>query len=262
LTLELLWERDDLPRVPLPAELESFYDGRLGLEAQCLYANFVATLDGIVSIPELERSNALVADESEDDKHLMGLLRAFADCVLIGTGTMLASPKGRWRPQGVYPEGRESFAELRDALGKSESPAVAVVTSGASLDVEHPVIADGAIVLTTERAAAELRGAVPELVAVNDGDWVDLRLALAELRRRGYDQILAEAGPTTFGVLLAEGLVDELFLTFSPVLAGRMESRRRLGLVEGVELLPDARVAGELMSLRRSASHLFLRYRL
>jgi riboflavin biosynthesis pyrimidine reductase len=243
LTLELLWERDALPRVALPAELESFYDGRLGLDGRCVYANFVATIDGIVSIPELEQSNALVADGSEDDKHLMGLLRAFADCVLIGTGTMLASPKGRWRPQGVYPAGKESFAELR-------------------LDVEHPAVAEGAIVLTTERAAAELRGTVPDVVGVNDGDWVDLRLALEELRRRGYEQILAEAGPTTFGVLIAEGLVDELFLTVSPVLAGRMQSRRRLGLVESVELLPDARVAGELTSLRRSASHLFLRYRL
>jgi len=262
LTLELLWERDALPRVALPAELESFYDGRLGLDGRCVYANFVATIDGIVSIPELEQSNALVADGSEDDKHLMGLLRAFADCVLIGTGTMLASPKGRWRPQGVYPAGKESFAELRASVGKAENPAVAVVTSGASLDVEHPAVAEGAIVLTTERAAAELRGTVPDVVGVNDGDWVDLRLALEELRRRGYEQILAEAGPTTFGVLIAEGLVDELFLTVSPVLAGRMQSRRRLGLIESVELLPDARVAGELTSLRRSASHLFLRYRL
>jgi riboflavin biosynthesis pyrimidine reductase len=136
------------------------------------------------------------------------------------------------------------------------------VTSGASLDVEHPAIAAGAIVLTTERAAEDLRDVVPEVVGVNDGDWVDLRLALEELRRRGYEQILAEAGPTTFGVLLAEGLVEELFLTVSPVLAGRMESRRRLALVESVELLPAARVAGDLTSVRRSASHLFLRYRL
>ena len=262
MTLELLWEHDDLPRVSLPASLDAFYDGRLGLDDFCVYANFVETLDGIVSIPELDGSNALIADESEHDKHLMGLLRAFADCVLIGTGTMLASPKGRWRPQGVYPAGKEAFAELRSSLGKSENPAVAVVTSGASLDVEHPVIADGAIVLTTERAAADLRGTVSDLVAVNDGDWVDLRLALEELRRRGYAHILAEAGPTTFGELLALGLVDELFLTISPVLSGRLASRRRLALVEGVELLPDARVAGELISLRRSESHLFLRYRL
>jgi riboflavin biosynthesis pyrimidine reductase len=262
LTLQLLWEREGLSAAQLPGELEEFYGGGLAFDGPCVYANFVATIDGIVAIPELERSNALVADESDDDKHLMGLLRALADCVLIGTGTMLASPKGRWRPEGVYPRGKEDFAALRSRLGKSEAPFVAVVTSGASLDVEHPVLAAGAIVLTTARGAEQLSGSVPDVVAVNDGDWVDLGAALEELRRRGHEQVLVEAGPTTFGALLAGSLVDELFLTVSPVLAGRHEARRRLALVEGVELLPDARMAGELLSLRRSENHLFVRYRL
>ena len=53
--------------------------GSLGFDGPCVYANFVETLDGIVSIPTLERSNALVADESDDDKFLMGILRALAD---------------------------------------------------------------------------------------------------------------------------------------------------------------------------------------
>ena len=72
--------------------------------------------------------------------------------------------------------------------------------------------------------------------------------------------MLAEAGPSTFGELLAGGLVDELFLTVSPVLAGRLASGRRLGLVEGVELLPQARVSPRLLSLRRAGEHLFVRY--
>ena len=40
-----------------------------------------------------------------------------------------------------------------------------------------------------------------------------------------------------FGSLVASRLVDELFLTVSPVLAGR-GATARLGLVEGVELVP------------------------
>ena len=71
--------------------------------------------------------------------------------------------------------------------------------------------------------------------------------------------VLAAGSPLA---LLAGGLVDELFLTVSPVLAGRLESRRRLGLVEGVELLPDTRIAPRLVSLRRGGDHLFARYRL
>ena len=258
MSFELLWERDGLPQQELPDELRAFYAGELGFREQCVYANFVETLDGVVAIPDLERSNALVADDSEDDKFLMGLLRAFADVVLIGAGTLRASPKGRWRPAGVYPAAKEAFAELRKRLGKPEHPAVAVVTTGASLDVTHPVLAD-AVVLTTVRGAARLDGLVPNVVAVTDGDLVDLRAAIELLRGQGHSLVLAEAGPTTFGELVAAGLVDELFLTVSPVLAGRA-SGRRFGLVEGVELLPQTRVAPRLLSLRRSGEHLFARY--
>jgi riboflavin biosynthesis pyrimidine reductase len=259
MSLELLWEKNGLPQQKLPDELRTFYAGELGFKTPCVYANFVETIDGVVAIPELESSNALVADESEGDKFLMGLLRAFADVVLIGSGTLLASPEGRWRPAGVYPAGKQAFAELRTRLGKTKHPAVAVVTTGASLDVTHPVLAD-ALVLTTVRGAEKLDGIVPNVVAVNDGDLVDLRAVLELLRNRGHSLVLSEAGPTTFGELLAQGLVDELFLTVSPVLAGRLASGRRLGLVEGVELLPQARVSPRLLSLRRAGEHLFVRY--
>jgi riboflavin biosynthesis pyrimidine reductase len=63
-----------------------------------------------------------------------------------------------------------------------------------------------------------------------------------------------------FGSLLASRLVDELFLTVSSVLAGRASATARLGLVEGVELVPQTRVAGRLRSVRSHGSHLFLRY--
>jgi riboflavin biosynthesis pyrimidine reductase len=56
--------------------------------------------------------------------------------------------------------------------------------------------------------------------------------------------------------------VDELFLTVSPLLAGRAGTGARLGLVEGVELIPQTRVAGRLRSVRAHGSHLFLRYAL
>ena len=258
MSLELLWEQDGLPQQSLPEELRAAYDGCLGFAEPCVYANFVETLDGVVAIPALEGSNALVAHGSEDDKFVMGLLRAFADVVLIGSGTLRASRKGRWRPAGAHPPGESAFAELRAQRGKPEHPAVAVVTTGASFDPSHPVLAD-ALVLTTVRGAATLEGVVPNIAAVNDGDRVDLRAALELLRSRGYSLVLAEAGPTTFGELVAEGLVDELFLTVSPVLAGRASGRRH-GLVEGVELLPGLGVGLRLLSLRRGDEHLFLRY--
>src|SRR6185312_2512133 len=146
-------------------------------------------------------------------------LRACADAVLVGAGTLLAAPKGTWRPEKVYPRAAEGFAELREQWGMAERPAVAIVSTGASLDPNHPVLQD-AVLLTTAAGAEAFGDVLPDVVAVNDGDWVDLRAAVAVLRERGHERVLSEAGPHVFGSLLVDDLVDELFLTVSPVLAG------------------------------------------
>ena len=55
--LELLYEEDGLLQMSLPAHLARLYDGDLGLAEDCVYANFVATVDGAVAIPALPRPN-------------------------------------------------------------------------------------------------------------------------------------------------------------------------------------------------------------
>jgi riboflavin biosynthesis pyrimidine reductase len=228
-----------------------------------MVANFVETLDGVVAIPDVPRSNALIAAESDADRFVMALLRACADAILVGSGTLLASPQGAWRPERAYPPAAEDLLELRRLRGLPEQPRVAVVSTGATLDVSHPVLARGALVLTTATAEADLRATVPseaEVIAVNEGDSVDLARALELLRERGYGVVLSEGGPTVLASLLASRLVDELFLTLSPLVAGRAPGGVRLSLVEGVELLPDVRIEGELRSARRSGAHLLLRY--
>ncbi|MGH9068223.1 MAG: dihydrofolate reductase family protein [Acidimicrobiales bacterium] len=72
--------------------------------------------------------------------------------------------------------------------------------------------------------------------------------------------VLSEGGPSLLGHLAAEGLVDELFLTVSPVLAGRADTSHP-GLLAGVEPLPDKSEPAELASARQRGSYLFLRYR-
>ena len=253
-----------MPELDLPPGLRRLYGGGIGFDEPCVFANFVQTLDGVVSIPELPRSNALISGGSEADRFVMGLLRACADAVLVGSGTMLASPQGTWRPERVYPSAAGEFAELRRRRGRPKWPTVVFVTAGCSLDPGHPALQEQAIVLTTERAAVDLRVSVPaasEVIAVNEGDHVDLDQGLACLRERGHSLILSEGGPRLFGSLLASGLVDDLFLTMSPLLAGRAE-QPRLALVEGSEFLPDETIAMRLLSVRRHESHLFLRQRL
>jgi riboflavin biosynthesis pyrimidine reductase len=258
----VLAEEENLPRWDVPDALAGLYGGAIGLDEPCVVANFVESLDGVVAVPRLARSHALLGDGSDADRFVLALVRACSDAVVVGSGTLLSSPKGTWRVDRAYPPAAEALLELRARRGRPEQPLLAVVTTGASLDPAHPVLESGALVLTTEVAAPALRASVPEateVVAVNGGDTVDLAAAVEVLRTRGCSVILSEAGPSMFGSLLAARLVDELFLTVSPLLAGRAAAAR-LGLVEGVELLPQTRVAGRLRSVRTHGSHLFLRY--
>jgi riboflavin biosynthesis pyrimidine reductase len=261
--LDVWFEADRLPRFELPEELARLYGGSLGFTRPRLYANFVSTLDGVVAIPSVPESNKIIAAGSEADRFVMGLLRAFADVVVIGTGTLHGSPKGMWSPAGPYPATAEALEELRNRLDKPPVPELAILTRSGSLDPDHPVLERGALVITTDRGKAALDDKLPGAsTVVSVGEDLDPRDAIALLRERGHSLVLTEGGPTVFGRLVAAGLVDELFLTVSPLLAGRPDPDDRLQLVEGAPLLPDAGVEGRLLSARGSGSHLFLRYEL
>ncbi len=262
--LEVLFEAEGLPAARLPAPLAELYGGTIGFTEPRLFANFIATVDGVVAIPSIPKSNALVAGDSEADRFVIGLLRALADVVLIGAGTLAGSPEGTWRPDRVYPAASDAFAELRRSLGKSEQPEVAIVTGHGSIDPSHPVLASGAIVLTSTTGAERLRSVLPSAATsldLGDETTLDLRLVVGALHERGHSLVLSEAGPHTFGGLVASGLVDELFLTVSPQLAGNRGAGTTFGLVEGAELMPPG-VRQRLLSVRRHGDYLFQRYEL
>lgn len=260
---DVLFEADSLPTVALPAELRRLHGGDLGFCEPRLYSNFVTTLDGVVAIPGIPQSNSVIAAGSAADRFLMGLLRAFADVVLIGSGTLRSSPRGTWRPEKVFPPAAEAFAELRRLRGRPEAPEVAVLSGHGSIDPAHPVLASRVVVLTSHRGAARLEGELPgsaEILPLGEGTTTDGRAVVEALHERGHRLILSEAGPHTFGGLLAAGVVDELFLTLSPLLAGDAGEGSRYRLVEAEDLNPLLR--GRSLSVRRHEDHLFLRYEL
>jgi riboflavin biosynthesis pyrimidine reductase len=261
--LEVLFENEALPRSPLPEDLRRLHGGDLGFDEPCLYTNFVETLDGVVAIPTMRASNDFVAGSSDADRFLMGILRAFADAVLIGSGVLRASPEGTWRAEKIYPPAADGYAQLRRDLGSDPLPEVAVVTGSGAIDVDHPLFRSRAVVLTSEAGAGLLEGRLPSstaLVALGSSAVLDSSAILGALHARGHVRILAEAGPHTFGGLLEDGVVDELFLTTSPKLVGEAGTGSRYRLVEGADLVGvDPRP--RLVSVRRHESHLFLRYR-
>lgn len=244
----------------MPAALERIY-GALGFEDQVVYSNFVMSLDGVVMLGSGTSAGSVISGRNQADRFLMGLLRACADAVLLGAGTLRATPGHQWTPGHIFPDEAQSFAGLRAALGRKAQPRLVLLTTGA-IDGSHPAIVAGATIVTTAEGAAALKGVLPDtcdVISVGDRGEVDMARAMSELRVRGYDVILTEGGPHVVGELVRRGLLDEAFITISPVLAGR-DRGERLGMLAGVELLPDHGVWSRLLSVRRHGDFLFTRY--
>ncbi len=224
----------------------------------------MTSIDGVATLGGEVSAGSLLSAKHPGDRFLMALLRACADAVLLGAGTLRATPGHLWTPEHVYPPLADSFAGLRRSLGKGAEPRLVVLTSSGALDFSHPALQHGATIMTTAAGARALAGRVPEtcdVAPLGDGDEVDLARVVEELHNRGQHSVLTEGGPHVMGRLIKAGLLDEAFVTISPVLAGR-DGDERLGMVEGVELLPRAGVWTRLLSARRHAGYLFLRYRL
>ena len=261
--LDVLFEKGGLASFPLPERLSRDYGGSLGFEAPRLYANFVSSLDGVVALEGQNNSSQMISGKSEADRFVMGLLRACADAVLIGAGTLRAAPTSLWTPAYIYPDAAAEFVELRKSLGREDVPRLIVITARGELDPHHPALEAGALVLTTSRGATNLGDRLPgssTVVALGDSPAIDLVEVLATLHSEGHRIVLAEGGPTVIGGLLQTELLDEFFLTLSPIPAGRVEGSGRPGFVEGVELLASTSISGDLLSVRKHGSHLFLRY--
>jgi riboflavin biosynthesis pyrimidine reductase len=241
----------------LPEPLAALYGGGLTLPADAVYANFIASLDGVSALVAPRGAGPTLRGAADADRFVMGVLRFLADAVLIGAGTLRADHGHLW--SAAYID-RDRAAVYR-ALGRGE-PRLVVVTAKGDVDPAERALQAGALVLTTESGAGRLRGRLPATCTVRalGAGRLPARAILDAIRAEGHRRVLTEGGPTLVGLLASERALDELFLTLSPVLAGRRSGDDRTGLVEGVQFLPaDGRWA-RLRSARASGSHLFLRY--
>jgi riboflavin biosynthesis pyrimidine reductase len=258
--LERLFERPGLCSFGLSEDLAAVYGGDFGLNRPGLYANFVASVDGVVALPCAEESGGIISGEDTPDRFIMGLLRAAADAVLIGAGTFRKAMGARWYPESAFPPAGELFAQMRQKLGLQPHPLLVVVTGSGQIDVAQPAL-EHALVVTTPQGEVRLRGRLPSgaRVAVFDTPSIGGQALLDLVHAQGLQVVLAEGGPTLLGQFLKEDLIDELFLTVSPRLFGRWPGDGRESLVEGVDL-KERRL--ELLSVRRHEFHMYLRYAL
>jgi riboflavin biosynthesis pyrimidine reductase len=235
----------------------------------------VSTLDGVVSFNLPGQSEgAQISNSNQEDRFIMGLLRASADAILVGSGTLRAvGPQGAWLPESVYPAAKDLYKQYRsEVLRKLEYPLVVIVTGTGELDLASAVFhtpRTSVLILTTEQGRQRLSQSGSESLASVQvkalsavGKSISPSAILTLLRQEaGVELLLLEAGPTLFGEFLAGGFMDELFLTVAPQIAGRVTEEPRPGLVENVQFSPTTAPWWKLVSVRNAADYLFLRYR-
>ncbi len=213
--------------------------------------NMVSTLDGRATFAG--HSGPISSDA---DRQLFHGLRAAVDGVLVGAGTIRAEHYGP-----IIRE--EAVRRERLARGMPEEPLACIVSGRLELPPDIGLLQnEGArvVVLTSSMAGLPPVPAQVEYLRPAHEGRLDLPAALAELGQR-YDirSLLCEGGPHLARELLAEQLVDELFLSLSPLLAGgEPATGDALRILSGLELEPP--LGAELIGILREGSWLFLRY--
>lgn len=220
-----------------------------------LRANMVSTVDGAARSPD-GLSHAI---SSDTDRRVFGRLRVTADVVLVGASTVREELYRPIRP-------RAADVAVRRELGQPPAPQVAVVTRSLALDLtsalfQEPVVRT--LVVTCASAPSDARARVAEVadVVVCGDDDVDLAAAVSALTDRGHERIHSEGGPHLLAGLAAAGVLDELLLTVSPLLAGGgYEDRSDVTRILAGRVLPGAPRQLRLAHVLEDEGTLFLRY--
>ena len=271
---------------PLTAEnllsdaLTALYDGKLVFSSQpngrpLIIGNFVQTLDGIVSfkIPH-QSGGGVISGSNEEDRFIMAFLRACADAVIVARGTLHEDPGHVWTPDFIYPPMAAQFVALRTRLGKKSPHPLNVVVSGSGqIDLAERVFWTRdvrALILTTARGQAHLlRQSGPPLSPTTEVRVLPGQVALGPhdiastlYGEYGVNLLLHEGGPTFFSAFLTARLVDELFLTIAPQIAGSGLLRERPPFAVAANFDVEDALQGNLLSVKRPSigSHLYLRY--
>jgi 2,5-diamino-6-(ribosylamino)-4(3H)-pyrimidinone 5'-phosphate reductase len=198
------------------------------------------------------------------DRTVMRNLRAGADAVMIGAGTLRAE-----KLTLAVPEDR---TRAREARGLTPQPLGVVATVSGDVPLEENLLAfspENLLIFASSETPQEhlvtlsSRASV-EIVAgetSKPGGRLDLEEALRTLKERyGVNVLLVEGGSALNHALVSSGLADELFLTLAPKLLGG-ERRGALTILEGPALAPPTTEL-KLISIHLSGEELFLRYAL
>lgn len=274
--LKTLVERQGQENGLLGPELQQLYDGDLSFadysrQRPYVMGNFVQTLDGVVSYNLAGRSGGHpISGGCAEDLFLMGLLRAVSDAVLIGAGTLRGDPGHVRIPAAIYPEAAGLYAALREKAGKPPLPLNVILSSSGIIDFAEPTFHAAGLrtaIITTREGADRLvtvatgeRGNATVYSTGESGATTPAAVLRILHETLGVRLLLHEGGPSVFGQFLRANLIDSLFLTLAPQIAGRSAAAPRPSLAGSELFLPETAPWLKLRSLKLGGDHLFLRY--
>lgn len=210
-----------------------------------VYSNFVASLDGRIALdaPSAGASGVPPQTANPRDWRLFQELAGRAD-ILITSGRYLRQ-FAAGTAQDVLPVGSEAaFADIRDwrrAQGLTVQPDVAVISASLAFEVPRSLLETRqVVVLTTDGAPEERRRNLAaqgcSVVTTDTGPDLSGRGIARALAGAGYRRAYSVTGPQILHLLIADGVLDTLFVTHAlRVLGGRSYDT----IVEG-EVLEDA----------------------
>ncbi len=184
-------------------------------------ANMVATVDGAVA----DSAGLSGGISGPADRRMFSVLRSLADVIVVGASTAQAEQYRRSkRPIAILSRTLDldlSAPLLGPATEERPGPVI-LVAPAAAWDTAGPALRDH----------AESVGGIAQLIA--GADTIDLAEALRGLHESGARHLLCEGGPSLLSAFVAQGLLDELCLTTSPLLLGGEGGR-----ILGREPIPD-----------------------
>jgi riboflavin biosynthesis pyrimidine reductase len=237
-----------------------------------IYSNFVQSLDGIASFKGRHPLGSDIS-QSAEDRWLMDLLRAHADAIILGVNTLIEETRVTSGRGPVYRIENAALSDLRRKLGRGKEINI-FVTATANLDLDAYRVFDGdlveTIIVTTRDGQGMFTKNHPskktEIVAVGEGTLVDLPRAMEILRAQfGIQYLLCEGGPTLYGHMSRASLIDEKFITVSPIEIGLLALPGQSVLRPTTFMAPGFTKEDapwwRWMSCRRAGDHQFSRYR-
>jgi riboflavin biosynthesis pyrimidine reductase len=206
-----------------------------------LALNMISSLDGRATL-----AGRTAALGNPGDRQLFHALRARADAVMAGAGTM------RIERYGPIVRDPLLLAE-RAARGLAPQPLAVTVSRSLRLDPELPLLADpGSHLVILTPSDGEIAPSAARVSYLRGPELGPLLGRLAD--EFGVGRVVTEGGPTLNAELLRSALIDEVYLSIAPLLLGGPDP---LTIVAG----PTIATRLELAGLLEHESHLYARYR-